>query len=252
MTVSGLVERQRLEFLPGIAAKLGWYVYALRDPRDGTVFYVGKGVRNRAYAHARSAKVTGDSTLKTKRNLINQIHRSGNEVVVEIVRRNLPDEKAAYEVEAAVIDALRFTRSSDLSVQISGKGHSERGWSSLEALRHLAAPAVKIPKPMRPCVLIRPRRKYRYSMTVDELWEVTRGGWTFKHRPYKYAFCVHDGITRGIWRVTGWDPDEKRWGKGRRGLEGKPALDLWDEYVGRHVGGYLPARGGQLPYSILT
>jgi hypothetical protein len=37
------VERQHLEFLPGVAGKLGWYVYALRDPRDSTVFYVGKG-----------------------------------------------------------------------------------------------------------------------------------------------------------------------------------------------------------------
>jgi hypothetical protein len=28
------IERQRLQFLPGIAPKLGYYVYAVRDPRD--------------------------------------------------------------------------------------------------------------------------------------------------------------------------------------------------------------------------
>jgi hypothetical protein len=56
-------------------------------------------------------------------------------------------------------------------------------------------------------------------------------GW----RPYKFAFSVHDSITRGIWRVTGWDRDETRWGRGRRGL--------WQ---------YLPARGGQIPYTILV
>lgn len=60
------------------------------------------------------------------------------------------------------------------------------------------------------------------------------------------------GSPGGISRVTGWDPDEERWGKGRRGLEGEPALDSWDEYVGRYVGHYLPAQGGQIPYTILA
>lgn len=64
--------------------------------------------------------------------------------------------------------------------------------------------------------------------------------------------CVHNGITRGIWRVTGWDPDEGKWGIGRRGLEGEPALDLWDEYLGRDASEYLPAQGGQIPYTILA
>lgn len=28
-----------------------WYVYTLADPRDGAVFYVGKGKGNRAWQH---------------------------------------------------------------------------------------------------------------------------------------------------------------------------------------------------------
>lgn len=43
-------------------------------------------------------------------------------------------------------------------------------------------------------------------MAPDELWEITRGGWTMKRRNYQYALCVHDGIVRGIWRVTGREP----------------------------------------------
>ena len=36
---------------PGVTEKLGVYVYALIDPRDRSIFYVGKGVGDRVYSH---------------------------------------------------------------------------------------------------------------------------------------------------------------------------------------------------------
>lgn len=39
------------EFPPGVMEHLGWYVYRLIDPRDGSTFYVGKGKGNRVFAH---------------------------------------------------------------------------------------------------------------------------------------------------------------------------------------------------------
>ncbi len=104
--------------------------------------------------------------------------------------------------------------------------------------------------------MIRPRKKYSnggkgYTMTTDELWEITRGGWTMRRHDYVLAFCVHDAIVRGVWRVTGWDEDESHWGRGRRALLGEPAEDLWPRYLGGYVGHLLPARGGQLPFTIL-
>ena len=66
-------------------------------------------------------------------------------MIVEIVRYQLDDEKAAYEVEAAVIDALTHNTRSDLKNKAGGHGRDERGWSSLDQLRHFEAPTVEIP-----------------------------------------------------------------------------------------------------------
>ena len=218
-------------------------MYALRDPRDDSVFYIGKGKGNRAYQHARHAAVGGSSLLDTKRELIREIHDAGREVIVEIVRHQLADERAAYEVEAAVIDALLHCTSAGLKNRVRGHGRDERGWASLDALRHLAAPPIEIPSELRPAVLIRPNRQYRYGMSVDEMWEITRGWWGMRRRDYKYALCVHAGIVRGIWRVSGWDPDSN-WAPRSGAVSLVSQLRIfWSTYVGGWVGGYLPAKG---------
>lgn len=246
------VELERLEFLPGVAHELGWYVYALRDPRDGVVFYVGKGKGNRAYQHARQAKAASGSILPPKVEQINAIHAAGREVIVEIVRYRLPDADAAFAVEAAVIDALTLGVPAKLTNLVAGHSKDEQGWSSLERLRHLAAAPIDIPAELRPCLLVRPNQRYRYSMDPDEMWEVTRKSWKIRRRTYKYAFCVHGAIVRGVWEVTGWDERNCDWNPGgRRALAGKPAEDLWPTYVGGYVGKYLPTRGGQIPFTIL-
>jgi hypothetical protein len=51
--------------------------------------------------------------------------------------------------------------------------------------------------------------------------------------------------------VTGWDP-RSDWQPGkRRALLGEPADDLWSSYVGGSVGHLLPAKGGQVPFTVL-
>ena len=44
------------EFDDLAATKIGWYVYALRDPRNNQVFYIGKGKRNRWYVRIMEAR----------------------------------------------------------------------------------------------------------------------------------------------------------------------------------------------------
>jgi hypothetical protein len=126
-------QRDPLSFLPGLAEKLGWYVYALRDPRDGAIFYVGKGIGNRVYQHARQVrKLAGQTSEQLRLTTIRDVRDSGLEVGVEIIRHRIPDERTAYEVEAAVIDTLALT-GSDLTNLVGGRG-SERSWRPLEEI----------------------------------------------------------------------------------------------------------------------
>ena len=46
------------------AKKIGFYVYALVDPRTNKVFYVGKGKKNRWYDHIDSANNSKSKSCK--------------------------------------------------------------------------------------------------------------------------------------------------------------------------------------------
>ena len=135
MVTTGPSSRDALSFVPGVAERLGHYVYALRDPRDQRIFYIGKGRGERVYQHTRHAKkvdlqATGAQLKLSK---IREIHRAGLEVGVDIIRHGLSSEEAAYEVEAAVMDALRLA-GVELSNVAGGHHDAHRGWQPLEEL----------------------------------------------------------------------------------------------------------------------
>ncbi len=104
---------------------------------------------------------------------------------------------------------------------------------------------------MRPALLIRPREKYRYGMAEPEMCEITRREWRMKQRAYKFVFCVHDGIIRGVWSVDGWDLDPNIT-PGRRGLALAPTDEAMSaNYLGGSVVHLLPLKGGQNPITVL-
>ena len=91
-----------MQFSQRTKEKLGYYVYALVDPRHNEIFYVGKAsANNRAFDHLKSNK-----SESKKQSRINEIRNSGYEPQVEILRYGLATEKIALEVEAAVIDSI--------------------------------------------------------------------------------------------------------------------------------------------------
>lgn len=79
---------------------LKYYVYELVDPRDDSVFYVGKGCGKRVDSHEKEARA-GIASKKCDR--IRAIRQSGQAVGKRIVAR-FDDERLAYAHESMLIE----------------------------------------------------------------------------------------------------------------------------------------------------
>ena len=87
-------------FPRAVISKVGIYVYLYRDPRDGKIFYVGKGKGQRAFQHLSDEK---DGPKKRK---IQEIREAGLEPKIEILTHGLKDDETALKIEAALIDLI--------------------------------------------------------------------------------------------------------------------------------------------------
>ncbi len=208
--------RDPLDFLPGVAERLGYYVYMLIDPRDGRPFYVGKGLGARAYSHAREAEgVLAPENQKLSR--IQDILRLGLRVQVEIIRHGLSEE-CAFEVEGAVTDALAL--SGVLTTNSVSPPGCDRGWRPLEDLMATYSARPVVFEPEHRVVLIRINRQFRATMSPTELYEATRGWWRINpNRRAEYAFSVFGGIVRAVYSIESWsspNSDKRRAFTGRR------------------------------------
>ena len=122
------------KFSPEILEELGSYVYKLIDPRDGSVFYVGKGKGNRVFAHMKAALKSGDLyrdeeeislKLKTIREIIHEQLKP-----LHIIHRHGLTEKEAELVEAVLIDATP-----GLTNIMGGIGSNDKGPASAEQIQ---------------------------------------------------------------------------------------------------------------------
>lgn len=237
------------EFPLSVIEKLDYYVYLLIDPESNQVFYVGKGVGNRIFAHINAA--LKEETPGDKLDKIRAIRSNGLEVT-HIVHRHGLTEKEAFEVEAALID---FIGLSGLTNQVQGYNSDDRGQMTVgEVVSKYQAPAAEITEPV---ILITVNRLYRRGMSAEMLYEITRGKWVIGTRRNKaeYAFAVYKGVIREVYEIERWmpapidDTEVKRaWiaehsidaevkQKNRWQFEGKIAEDL-RHYVGASTENY--------------
>lgn len=91
-------------FTDEILSKLKTYVYRLIDPRNGETFYVGKGKGNRVFSHIHAEENLEGDDFDNKLKRIREIRLAGFEVA-HVIHRHGMDDRTAFEVEAALIDA---------------------------------------------------------------------------------------------------------------------------------------------------
>lgn len=217
-------------FSPYVSERLGYYVYLLSDPRTGEIFYVGKGVGNRVFAHAADAIEGSRDSDKLGR--IRDIHAAGHRVRHELLRFGLT-ERTAFEVEAAAIELLGLT---ELANVVSGHNTSERGRMSADvAISLFEAPPVDTIT--EAALLIRIPRLWYPSMPAEDLFEATHGWWRIgiRREGADYAFAVNKGIVREVYRIRswrqrrrgdrGWEDDVKT-GRPRWGFDGEIADEI--------------------------
>lgn len=208
--------------------KLGYYVYLLLDPRikesTKSVFYVGKGCGNRIN-HQLLGAVEEKTKETDKIKTIREIHASGKEVDLKILRHGL-SEIEAFEIECAVIDLLGIKNLTNL---VAGHDSALRGIKRLSDLKIEYEPVDAVFT--EPVVLININKKYYPEMSVEEMYEATRGNWKIGERAKKIGTvcAVYRGIIREVFEVTSWNQSEE---KGRLYFEGKVASNsVRDMYI---------------------
>jgi hypothetical protein len=232
-------------FPPDVARRLKTYVYRLIDPRNGETFYVGKGKGNRVFSHIRAVGNLEGDDLDNKVKRIREIRLAGFEVAHVIHRHGL-DDKTAFEVEAALIDAYP-----GLTNIVGGAGGSDFGAMHAREIirRYSAEPAVFRHK----ALLISVNR----TATETSLYEATRYAWKISKSKAKQAevilATVH-GLIVGAFVADDWlDATAANFlGRddvpGRLGFVGREApADIAKLYVGKRVPDQYRKRGAANP-----
>ena len=218
-------------FTPYVSEQLKAYVYLLIDPRDGEVFYVGKGNGSRVFAHAQDA-LGDEEAASNKLDRIREIHGAGQQVEHQLLRFGLTD-RTAFEVEAATIQLLGMD---ELTNKVEGHHVWRRGRMTTDvAISLFDAP--QAPEIKERVILFRIPRLWSPEMSAEELYETTQGWWTLgpRRNGADYAFAVNRGVIREVYRIDSWrqrQPGDRDWehdiGKSRKrwGFSGEVADEL--------------------------
>lgn len=215
-------------FSPSVEEKIGAYVYALIDPRDGKPFYIGKGNCNRLFAHVEDASIS--TTESAKYCKIREIESSGNTVVHIVIRHGLTDN-SALAVESALIDFCNFN-DIKLTNIVLGHGSTFFGLMTTDEIlrKYNSEPLYSIGTD---CVLININKTYKRGKGTLSYYEATKESWVIKKsrlKDLKFALAEFRGFVVEVFEIHEWYQVEVQGVHGgkprtRWGFNGKVAQD---------------------------
>lgn len=184
----------------------GFYVYALIDPRNNQVFYIGKGIGNRVFSHEiESGKSPKSEKAKLKR--IQEIEAAGFDVKRVIVNWSMT-ESEAFAAEAALINMLSFLSADMLTNAVAGHHIHEamtvEDFDLLYGAEHLKQEDIQ-----HSIMVIKINKLYRKGMNPKELYDIVRGNWrasmaSIQKKNVEYVFGVYNQLIVAVYKPDEW------------------------------------------------
>ena len=256
-----------MEFRQKVKDPLGYYVYALVDPRNSKIFYIGKGKENKVFQHAKGAldDILEDALSENAPNLkldtIRSIISEGKKVAYYIIRHNL-EEKEAYLVESTLIDMLTyssFNHNNQLTNLIAGHHQWDEGIKTIEEINVLYDCAKIEVKDGDYILLVNLNQSYNQTKAKgvykrNDIYESTRKYWRIcreKAKQIDYVLGVYKGVVRCVIKVEKYSfveqaEDGLPFSKPRCCFEGKNIPN--SPYMNKDVSDYPFGSGGAIRY----
>jgi hypothetical protein len=184
----------------------GYYVYALIDPRSDSVFYIGKGIGNRVFAH----EIEQDKNPESEKRKLQTIHEIEAEKlgVKRVILNWGLTESEAFAAEAALINYFNLTKKDALTNIVAGH-HTHEALTVEDFEVKYGAELLSETDIKHNVLVIKINKRYRRDMSDLELYEAVRGIWkaslnSIKKRNIEYVFGVYNQLIVAVYKPNKW------------------------------------------------